>query len=137
MTTPDMNLKLIVLKHLLVAALAFFAAYAVAETGENFNSRKNVPIHQLKSQLQNSCWTFQHFDINHNRWNPRIEGDGAVVAAMQAGNNHPSQLFTPVLTVAQQITVSFDYAFTENFSAQERRWIKICLADRDNRIVHT
>lgn len=133
-----MNIRLIILKHLLLAAAAFFAAYAVtAATGENFNSRKGVPIHKIKTKLQNSCWTFHQFDVNQDGWNPRLEGDGAMVATAGAGLARNSGIYTPVLLVENTIEVSFDYTFSENFLAGERRWLDLCLLNASNEPIRT
>lgn len=133
-----MNIRLIILKHLLLAAAAFFAAYAVAAaTGENFNSRKGVPIHKLKTKLQNSCWTFHHFDVNNNGWNPGLEGDGAMVANTGAGLSVNSGIFTPVLLISGELQISFDYTFSEALGAGERRWIDLCLVNAASEPVQT
>jgi hypothetical protein len=119
----------------MICTLLLSALAATAGTTENFNSRKGVPIQNIRTSLQSSCWTFHHFDINHNGWNPKLEGDGAMVSdqtAMLAGN---SGIFTPILNVASSIKISFDYTFSENFSAESSRWMKIGLANSENEII--
>jgi hypothetical protein len=108
---------------------------ATAGVTENFNSRKGISIHEIRMSLQNLCWTFHHFDVNNNGWNPKIEGDGAMVSdvnALQYGN---AGIYTPLLNVRKSLDVSFEYIFNENFDAASSRWVKICLADASNEIV--
>ena len=85
--------------------------------------------------LQNSCWTFHHFDVNNNGWNPKIEGDGAMVSDINALEYGNAGIYTPLLNVTSDIEVSFEYAFNEDFKASESRWLKICLANASNEIV--
>ena len=123
------------IRHLLVFAGILSASAAIAGAGENFNSRKGISIHEIRMSLQSSCWTFHHFDVNNNGWNPKIEGDGAMVSdinALQYGN---AGIYTPVLSIKSSIDVSFEYAFNEDFDAASSRWIKICLANASNEIV--
>lgn len=123
-------------KQLMLPALLFsaFTTFA-AETSENFNSRKGVPIQSLKATLQNSCWTFHNFDINQNGWNPGLEGDGAMVANTDAIKYNVSGIYTPVLNVSSSIDVAFEYTFSEDFSSSASRKMKICLANANNEIV--
>lgn len=122
--------------HPLVFCSALLTA-PLAEAGltENFNSRKGIPIHNIKTSLQNSCWTFHHFDVNSHGWNPRIEGDGAMVADFNALTGGNAGIYTPLLQVSSQIVVSFDYVFSEDFDHTTSRWIKVCLANASNEIV--
>lgn len=119
----------------ILPALLISAMSLQAETFEDFNSRKGVPIQNLRSQLQSSCWTFHNFDINQNGWNPGLEGDGAMVANSSAISQSNSGIYTPVLEVGSTISVSFDYTFSEDFAVSSQRWMKICLADVNNEIV--
>ena len=122
-------------RQLFICTGIFSAISASAGITENFNSRKGVPIHSIRMSLQNSCWTFHHFDVNNNGWNPKIEGDGAMVSdinALQYGN---AGIYTPLLNVGTEIDVSFEYAFNEDFEASASRWVKICLANASNEIV--
>ncbi len=106
-----------------------------AETVENFNSRKGATIPHVKSKLQNSCWTFHNFDVNQDGWNPQLEGDGAMVANMQATRYNYSGIYTPLMNIAANVAISFDYVFDENFSSSSKRWLKVCLANANNEIV--
>lgn len=108
---------------------------AYAGVTENFNSRKGVPVNRVRSTLQNSCWTFHHFDVNLNGWNPNIEGDGAMVASTDAIHHAIAGIVTPLLSVTSDIDVSFEYVFNKNFDASSTRWIKICLANANNEVV--
>ena len=118
------------------ACTALFSAFtASAGITENFNSRKGVPIHDIRMNLQNSCWTFHHFDVNNNGWNPKIEGDGAMVSDINALHYVNAGIYTPLLNVGNNIEVSFEYAFNEDFAATHSRWVKICLANASNEIV--
>ncbi len=119
-----------------IAALLLASATSFANTIENFNSRPGVPVKQLRGMLQNSCWTFHQFDVNQNGWNKAIEGDGSMVSAAGALNAGNAGIYTPLLNVIGTINVSFVYGFNEDFSAPDTRWLKICLADANNNIVH-
>ena len=128
-------MRVSLIRQLFICTGIFSAISASAGVSENFNSRKGVSIYEIRMSLQNSCWTFHHFDVNNNGWNPKIEGDGAMVSdinALQYGN---AGIFTPLLNVGTEIDVSFEYAFNEDFAASASRWVKICLANASNEIV--
>lgn len=92
-------------------------------------------MRQLKALLQNNCWTFHHFDINQNGWDPKIEGDGAMVSEPNALQFSNSGIYTPMLIVSSQLDVSFNYKFNREFSETEKRWIRICLANAQNEVI--
>jgi hypothetical protein len=92
--------------HLFAALLIGVTASAAPNASENFNSRKGTPLRQLKALLQNNCWTFHHFDINQNGWNPAIEGDGAMVADINALEFSNSGIYTPMLVIPGQISTA-------------------------------
>lgn len=123
------------IRTLLLLICAGLVNTAGAETSENFNSRKGVPVDRLRAALQGSCWTFHHFDVNDNGWNPGIEGDGAMVATADAQGFANSGIYTPVLAVPESLTLSFAYRFDQSFSADTHRWLKISLATAGNDIV--
>ena len=128
-------MRVSLIRHIFACTALFSALTATAGITENFNSRKGIPIHDIRMNLQNSCWTFHHFDVNNNGWNPKIEGDGAMVSdinALQYGN---AGIYTPLLNVGNNIEVSFEYAFNEEFAATQSRWVKICLANASNEIM--
>jgi len=53
--------------------------------------------------------------------------------ALAAGN---SGIYTPLLAINGSLNLSFDYVFSENFTAGTSRWLKICLANAKNEIVY-
>src|SRR5205085_11755643 len=101
---PDLfNMRVSLITPLFICTGLFTALTATAGITENFNSRKGIPIHDIRMSLQNSCWTFHHFDVNNNGWNPKIEGDGAMVSdinALQYGN---AGIYTPLLNVCRDM----------------------------------
>lgn len=128
-------MRVSLIRHIFVCTAIISTLSASAGITENFNSRKGIPIHEIKMSLQHSCWTFHHFDVNNNGWNPKIEGDGAIVSdinALQYGN---AGIYTPVLKVGTNIEIAFEYAFNEDFSLSSSRWVKICLVNASNEIV--
>ncbi len=100
-----------------------------AKTEYDFNSASSVALREVKNFLQNHCSVFIGFNINANGWNPRIEGDGAMVSESKASLNYT---LSPVLSVGNNITVAFSYKFNRNIQQGARRWLKICLADANN-----
>ena len=128
-------MRVLLIRPLIVCTAIISALSATAGITENFNSRKGISIHEIKTNLQHSCWTFHHFDVNNNGWNPRIEGDGAMVSDINALQYANAGIYTPVLNVGTDIEVSFEYAFNEDFAMSSSRWVKICLANASNEIV--
>ncbi len=120
---------------LFTIALVAIVFPSLANTSENFNSKKGLPVTQIRERLQSICWTFHHFDVNHNGWNPGLEGDGAMVSGPNAIQYKNAGIYTPLLSVSSQLDVSFDYRFNEDFSSSASRWMKICLATATNEIV--
>jgi hypothetical protein len=121
--------------HLFAAVMICATASATPNASENFNSRKGTPLRQLKALLQDNCWTFHHFDINQNGWDPKIEGDGAMVSEANALQFSNAGIYTPMLVVPGQFDVSFNYKFNSEFSETEKRWIRICLANAQNEVI--
>jgi hypothetical protein len=119
----------------LLLSTAILSSSAHARTIENFNSRKGIPLDNIRSSLQNSCWTFHHFDISRNFRTPSVNDDGAMSADATALQFSNTGIYTPVLKVSPELEVSFVYAFSSDFSASAQRWIKICLADASNNII--
>jgi len=105
---------------------------AIAQTTENLNSRTSVALSQVKGHLQDQCWFFPDFDINKGGWNPGIEGDGAMVSNPGANSEQPSGIYTPLLEVAGNITIAFQYKFSNELEHGHRRWIKIYLTNYEN-----
>jgi Bacterial Ig domain len=103
---------------------------AFAQTNENFNSRSQATLTQVKSYLQSHCWQFVGFDINNGGWNPGIDGDGAMVSSGSCSNYGNAGIYSQPLNMAANIDVSFKYKFNSNVS--QRRWLKIYLTDGNN-----
>lgn len=127
------RIKSLLAATLLTALAALYTSLAYPAISENFNSRKGASTKTLKGFLQKSCWTFHNFDINTDGWNPRIEGDGAMVSAAAADYLHTAGIFTPVLNVRDRLGVSFKYTLSNPLTGTVARWINISLADADNR----
>jgi hypothetical protein len=124
----------IIRHHLLAASAICLALASTANTTENFNSRNGAPLKQVRSELQNRCWTFHQFDINLNGWNPAIEGDGAMVSTAEAIHSGNAGIYTPLLHVTSSLRISFNYRFNKDFDNKEVRWLKLCLTDNTNTI---
>jgi hypothetical protein len=91
----------------LIILAILFAQYGNAQLTENFNPRSGVAIARQKGYLQNHCWTI----------------------------SDRTGIYTPVLDVPAQMTVSFSYQFTQPIEKGTRRWINIYLADANNMII--
>ncbi|MFT3825677.1 MAG: Ig-like domain-containing protein [Chitinophagaceae bacterium] len=115
---------------LMVSAWILIASTAIAQTGDNFNSRTGVSLSQVKSYLQDQCWIFNDFDVNDS-WTPAIEGNGAMVSAAAVTSTSNTGIYTPVLDVWGEITVSFKYKLNATLASGERRWLKIYLTDAE------
>jgi Bacterial Ig domain/Secretion system C-terminal sorting domain len=99
-------------------------------TSEDFNSRPQATIAQLKSFLQGNCWQFPDFDVNRNGWNPGIEGDGAMVSGPGSSSSETTGIYSQLLSMYGTLNVSFKYKFSGNVT--DRRWINIYVADGNN-----
>lgn len=117
------------LQPLLGVICLFNFTVASAKTAYYFNSGSAVALRDVKNYLQNHCSILIGFNINANGWNPRIEGDGAMVS-----ESRPSLSYTlsPVLSVGNNLNVAFSYKFNRTIQPGTRRWLKICLADANN-----
>ena len=111
------------------------SATANAQTNENFNSRQEAALFQVKGFLQGHCWSFPDFEVNRDSWVPGIEGDGAMVSGNSGSATQNSGIITPVLNVGQSVTVSFNYKFNVALGSGVRRWIKVLLVNTDNEVV--
>jgi hypothetical protein len=106
---------------------------AFAKTNENFNSRSQASLAQVKPYLQNHCWQFTDFEINNGGWNPAIDGDGAMVSGAGNSSTANTGIFSQPLDMSSgNITVSFKYKFSNNVS--QRRWLKLYVTDGNNNI---
>ncbi len=113
-------------------ASVFAITGAFAQTTENFNSRPNAGLSQVKGYLQNHCWQFHDFDIN-NGWDPAIEGDGAMVSGTTATSSQNTGIYSPLLALSGDIQVSFSYKFSALVTGSH--WINIYLTDENNNVV--
>ena len=116
---------------LLTPVLACLLQPLFAETSDNFNSRSGLRLTEVKGYLQGNCWFFSDFDVNRNGWAPNMEGDGAMVSGAGASATEMTGIFTPLLDMKSNISVSFIYKF--NQPVQNRRWIKIYATDANNK----
>jgi len=116
---------------LFAAALAVSGSFA--QTNENFNSRPDADLSQVKAYLQSHCWQFHDFDINNGGWDPAIEGDGAMVSGPSATPGQIAGILSPQLSLSGNITVSFKYKFSAMVT--DRRWLKIYSTDINNNII--
>lgn len=128
-----MNRKLVL--SLLVSAMTATAG-AKAETSEGFNSRNDASLTHIRAYLQNHCWIFRDFDVNRNGWKPSIEGDGAMVSGI-ATNSNLTGIYSPLLKVENQLTVSFSYKFNKALTTGSSRSFIINLADANGNVVAT
>ena len=116
----------------IVAALAVTGAFA--QTNENFNSRSESALTNLKSYLQGRCWQFPGFDVN-NGWDPALEGDGALVSGTSAGSNQNCGIYSPLLGFnGTTIRVAFKYKFSA--AVTDRRWLIISSTSGDNTLLN-
>src|SRR5687768_16944285 len=102
-----------------------------AQVTENFNPRNGVSLTQLKGYLQNHCWALPDLDIT--RFND--DSDGWLVPAGVITATQRTGIYTPVLDVAEQINISFNWQFNQAFEKGTRRWVKVFLTDPNNIIV--
>lgn len=122
-------MKTIFFRSLLALMSILSTVYASARTDYNFNSSPSVRLTQLKNFLQTHCSVFIGFNINAHGWNPRIEGDGALVSENKPS---PSYSLSPVLAVSNNINIAFRYKFNHKIQTDARRWLKISLTDANN-----
>jgi hypothetical protein len=129
-------LKFTKMKRITTLFAALIAVTGVfAQTNENFNSRPEAALPQVKSFLQGQCWQFRDFDVNNGGWDPAIEGDGAMISGAGATSTQNAGILSPQLSLVGNISVSFKYKFSA--PVVERRWIKIYVTDGSNNIIGT
>lgn len=95
-----------------------------AQINENFNSREALSVYDVKGYLQNRCWIFNGIEMNASS---PIEGDGSLVTVPNSFGF--SSIYTPVLDVPGNISVSFKYAVDQNFVAGEKKIVTVYLTD--------
>jgi len=113
-------------------AILFATTGVFAQTTENFNSRPEATLSQVKSYLQNHCWQFHGLQINDG-WDPAIEGDGAMVSSQTATSTQNTGIYSPVISFNSGVTMSFSYKFSAPVT--EKHWINIYLTDESNNII--
>ncbi len=114
---------------LLTLGFALLSLAANAENPENFNSRNNIPARQVKALLQEQCWIFRDFEINRNGWNPGIDGDGAMVSGPASSADRTTAIFTPLVKVDAQLSISFDYKFNTALASGASRNLTVAITD--------
>src|SRR5688572_30366127 len=103
--------------------------HAYAQVSETFNTRAAAgTIGEIKDYLQENCWVLSGTDINLGGWNAAIEGDGALVSPLGAGET--TGIYSPVLQVPGNLYISFTYKFNANVSAGHL--LRIALTSYDN-----
>jgi Bacterial Ig domain/Secretion system C-terminal sorting domain len=117
----------------LIAAIAAVTGAFAQTVAENFNSRPEANLTQVKSYLQAHCWQFRGLEINSG-WDPAIEGDGAMVSGPAATSTQNTGIFSPQLSIGGYIAVSFKYKFSAMVT--DRRWLKIYTANGDNSLIN-
>ena len=95
-----------------------------AQVKENFNTRPSASLNQIKSFLQDHCWIISGMDINVGG-KASIEGDGSLTSNLNAGTR--TGLYTPMLQVPENLSVSFNYSFNNTPAADDK--LKISLTD--------
>jgi hypothetical protein len=105
---------------------------ANAQVTENFDSRNGVALTQLKGYLQSRCWTLPDLDITraNSETNGWLVPGGVITPTQRTG------IYTPVLDVADQINISFNWQFDLAFEKGTRRWVKVFLTDPNNIVVN-
>ena len=122
------------MKRIITLFATVFAITGVfAQTTENFNSRPEANLSQVKDYLQAHCWQFHDLDINGGGWDPAIEGDGAMVSGPAVTSTQNTGILSPQLSFNGTIQVSFKYKFSAMVT--DRRWLKVYSADGNNNII--
>jgi hypothetical protein len=108
-----------------------FLSFSVAQVSENFNTRPGASAAgDIKPFLQNSCWVLSGGDINLGGWDAGIEGDGALVSSLGAGEQ--AGIYTPMVQVPGNLYISFNYRFNINVPAGHD--LRLSLTNFDNSI---
>ncbi|WP_315818245.1 Ig-like domain-containing protein [Paraflavitalea speifideaquila] len=117
---------------LLVSAWVLLLSFgAQAQVNEKFNSRPGITLNQVKGHLLQNCWVINGFNTNDG-WTPGIEGDGAMVSSSTSAPTLSNiGIYTQVLDIPGEVTVSFRYKLETALPAGATRWIKIYLTTPD------
>lgn len=127
-------LKFSIMKRIVTLFAACIAVVGTfAQTTENFNSRPEATLGQVKDYLQNHCWQFPDFAINNGGWDPAIEGDGAMVSGNTTTATQRTGIISPEVSLNGSLPLSFKYKFS--LPVTDRRWIKVYLTDGNDNIV--
>jgi hypothetical protein len=102
-----------------------------AQVAENFNIRDGIALSQLKGYLQNHCWTLPDFDITSSN----TGSDGWLVAGNSISASQRTGIYTPVLDLPGEVTISFNWQFDQVLEKGSRRWLKLYLTDPNNIII--
>jgi hypothetical protein len=125
-----------ILTGVLLAMLCLIVtSQARAQLSENFNSRPGTSLSQVPSYLQSHCWQFVQFDTETNNWDPGIEGDGAMISDPNSSPQKTNSIYTPVLDVPGGFNLKFKYAFSNNMSNGNTRYLRIYVTDANNNII--
>ncbi len=120
---------------LLTLGLTLASMASQAETPENFNSRTNTSVNGIKALLQDQCWIFRDFDVNRGGWNPRIDGDGAMVSGIASDASATTAIFTPLVKTGKKLQVAFDYKFNTALTQGANRSLTIALTDFNGNVI--
>jgi hypothetical protein len=107
---------------------------AQAQISENFNTRTGAAAtSQVKGFLQGKCWIFDGFDVNQG-WTPALEGDGGMVSGSTATSTQKDGIYSPLVDVPGEVTVTFSYKIDNALTGGAHRWIKFYLTDGDKNV---
>lgn len=118
---------------LMVSAWVLLSLGAQAQVSDAFNSRTSITTSQVKGHLEGNCWMFNAFDVNQG-WTPAIEGDGAMVSGNTATTTQKSGIYSPMVDIPGEVTISFKYKLSAALVSGQTRWIKFYLTGADGSI---
>ncbi|HSB93192.1 MAG TPA: Ig-like domain-containing protein [Flavitalea sp.] len=98
------------LKTYLFLLPAAFTLHASAQFTEHFNSRPGIARTDVRNFLQASCWNFSSF-VCSNKPSELIEGDGSLLSVPPVNAAIPSGIYSPLLDMQSNVSVSFKYRF--------------------------
>jgi hypothetical protein len=108
----------------LSAVLCLCIAFtANAQLSESFNASAGHTPNDVKTSLENQCWTFYHFSSS----GAVIEGNGAMISEQSSNPSLKTAILTPVLKITDSLSVSFNYKFSNGNGSGHIRWLKIYL----------
>jgi hypothetical protein len=99
-----------------------------AQVTENFNTRATASSpSEIKFYLQDRCWMLLGMDVTLSA-KGKLEQDGKLLSSLFAGEH--SGLYTPMLQLSGDLTVSFNYSFSGKLTSGHK--LNIYLTDYDN-----